>query len=287
MVALPSLKSKIFDYYTLTKPGIAFVVLFSTLTGYWISSPIAWNAKLFHTLFGTALVSFAAGMLNMVLEIDSDALMVRTRLRPLPDKRISPAVAFILGVFSGSIGIVHLCASVNLMAGFFASLSLVLYLVFYTPLKKISSICIGVGAISGALPPLIGNAAALGKIDAAGWILFVILFLWQFPHLLALFWMYQEDYERAQLKMVPFLDGEKGSARWAWMGTLLLVASSALPILFGISGWVYGVGAIAANIALLFFAWTFYKTVSKKSAKQLFLTTIFYIPFLFGLLLLS
>ena len=289
----PSLISRIANYWALTKPGILTASLFTTLCGYLLAFPkeATFSGKdlstLLHTLFGTALVAIGAGALNMLLEIEIDSKMNRTKNRPLPQGRVSSGEAFFIGALSSSLGIVHLCSAVNLATGFLASLTLVLYLVFYTPLKEKTFFSLFVGAVSGALPPLIGWAAVAGFPSWAGWSLFLILFLWQFPHFLSLSWIYREDYKRANLKVIIESD-ETGiqTGRSAFIGALALTVASLFPLFWNLGGKFYILSSLSLNALLIFTSYQFLRTRTETKAKQLFFSSIAYIPILFVLLVL-
>ncbi|MBI3012669.1 MAG: protoheme IX farnesyltransferase, partial [Elusimicrobia bacterium] len=247
--------SKIRAFWTLIKPGIVSVTLVTTASSFLLASktlPLRFDPwLLFHTLFGTALVAMGAGSLNMLSEKESDAIMERTKNRPIPAGRISCAESFLIGSLSAALGIVHLAAKVNLATSFLASLSLTLYLVFYTPLKKKTPYCLLVGAVSGALPPMIGWSGVEGFPSLAGWSLFLVLFFWQMPHLSALSWLYREDYEKVNFKMSWPEDshGNTGAAI-AFFFSLSLLPVSLLPYWAGIThSW----SAIPLSIGLNFF----------------------------------
>ncbi|MBI4051736.1 MAG: protoheme IX farnesyltransferase, partial [Elusimicrobia bacterium] len=274
--------SRLTSYMELTKPGITLAVLITTLAGFLLAKqpniPPDWPL-LIHTLLGTALVSAGAGVLNMLLEVESDSIMHRTRNRPLPAGRVLPQEAFILGIVLSAAGLVHLSATTYPPAGFLAAISLTLYLLVYTPLKLKTPFCSAVGAVSGAIPPLIGWTAAQGSLGWEAFTLFLILFLWQFPHLLALGWMYREDYQSAGIHMLPPHD-ENGTrtSKQALILSLALVVASLLPIPLGMTKNFYTYGAFILSSLFLLAAFRFYFSPSKDSAKTLFLTSIFYNP---------
>ncbi len=269
----------------MTKPGVMGVVLMTTLFGFFLgSSRFDWGL-LFHTLFGTAFVAAGAGILNMLLEIEPDALMDRTKNRPLPAGLIPAHHAFFLGSFSASFGIIHLCLSVGNLAGFISALSLILYLVFYTPLKLTSNMCTAVGSVAGALPPLIGFAASSGHLSLGAWSVFAILFLWQFPHLLALAWMYKDDYSKAGFKMVPIPDNSGTStAKISLLFSVFLLAASLLPYFIHMSGPIYAVCALLLSGIFLMHAIRFSQKKDLPSARKLFIASIMYMPFLLAVM---
>lgn len=216
-------------YGELAKPGIVSAVLMTATGGYLIGSRGNFDLlRLTFCLAGTALSAAGAGALNMLIERASDAVMHRTQLRPLPSGRLSPSRALAFGALSAALGVAVLSILSNPAAGAVAATSLALYLFIYTPLKRVSAWCMVPGSVSGALPPLIGYAAATGRVAWPGLTLFAILFLWQFPHIIALGWLYREDYERAGLKMLPAADALSAFAAAA--PALLLVPVSVLPM---------------------------------------------------------
>lgn len=283
--------ARLTDYWEITKPGIAGAVLMTAISGFLLGGGLAQPGGwllLFHMALGTALTCFGAGSLNMLLEIDADAVMDRTRNRPLPAGRLAPQEAFVFGVLSGSIGVVHLAATCGLAASLFAALSLATYIALYTPMKRYSSFCTVVGAVSGALPPLIGWSAAGRISDPRGWILFSILFLWQFPHLLALAWMYRADYGRAGFRMMPVPDETAvKTTRAALALCLVLLPLSVVPFWADLAGPLYLPGCLAINGFQLYACAKFFRRRSQLSARRFFLSTVLYIPILFSLLVLG
>ncbi len=274
-------------YFALGKPGIAFSVVVTAFVGYAAGlasdSRFAFSAStLLHALFGTFLVSMGAGTLNMLLESESDALMDRTKSRPIPSGKIPAHEVFFLGCLLASFGVAHLAGTVNLRASFIAGVSLVLYLVFYTPMKKTSAASTVVGAVSGALPPLIGWSASGANFGLDTWSLFAILFLWQFPHFLALFWLYRADYAKAGIKTL-ISDDESGqrTARAAFALSLLLSGVSMVPYLLGVGRPIYLMIAFLLNCFLIFSVYRFARQPDERQARLYFLSTVIYLPVLF------
>lgn len=281
--------ARLLDYFQLSKPGILFAVLISTFTGFSLgSSNLLDLNKLIHTLLGTALVASGAGALNMLLEYKEDGIMDRTKNRPIPSGRISHEEAFFLGILSSSFGIAHLAAMVNLLSAFFAATSLTLYLVFYTPLKKSNFFGAIVGAVSGALPPMIGWSAAGNAPSLAGWSLFGIVFFWQFPHILSLFWLYKEDFEKANFKMARCKD-KTGStlAKTALFFSLILICASFIPYILGLAGTGYLISSMVLGFCMMGSSLYFLKKLTPSSAKILFFNSILYLPLLFLILVLN
>lgn len=272
-------------YFSLGKPGIALSVLITTFSGFMAASFSLNQAPdlgaLLHTLAGTFLVSMGAGTLNMLLEADSDRLMNRTRSRPLPSGKIAPHKAFFLGGFAASIGITHLAAFTNLQSCFFAAIGMALYLVFYTPMKKTSAFNTVIGAVSGAVPPLIGWCAAGAPLSAQAWSLFALLFFWQIPHFMVLFWLYRSDYESAGIKTLLADPSGARTARWSFGLSLLIAAASFVPFYLGLGGWGYAAAAALLNGLLLGGSWRFLSRTSPRNARIFFFSTVFYLPLVF------
>jgi protoheme IX farnesyltransferase len=235
---------------------------------------------------GTALVASGAAVLNQVLERDTDALMERTRRRPLPDGRVPPAEAALFGIVLGVSGLAALLA-INWLAALLAAVTLVTYVAIYTPLKRRSSISTLVGAVPGALPALIGWTAARGSTFGGGWALFAIVFLWQIPHFMAIAWMYREEYRRAGFPMLPVLepDGAR-TGRQAVLYAAALVPTSLLPAL-DVAGRLYLGTALGLGLALLALAVAFARARSDASARLLFYGTITYLPLLWAAMILD
>src|SRR4051812_26645987 len=230
---------------------------------------------------GTALVAGGAAVLNQVYERDTDALMRRTRMRPLPDGRLTVSDARIFGLALSAIGLAMLAARANLLAASLALATTVIYLTIYTPIKRRSSISTLVGAVPGALPPLIGWAASHGSISAGGAALFAIVFLWQIPHFMAIAWLYRDDYRKAGFPMLPVIEPEgRRTARQAVIYAAALLPVALLPALVGVSGMIYAGVALVLGAALLTLAVRFASTRSDQSARALFLASIVYLPLL-------
>lgn len=267
------------SYTALTKPRLNLLVVATSAAGYYLAGegmpalfPMA------QAVAGTALVAGGAAVLNQVYERDTDARMWRTRLRPLPDGRVTPADAVVFGLVLAALGI-GLLAVTGLLAALLALATLVIYVVVYTPMKRRSAAALLVGAIPGALPPTIGWAAAREALGAGGWALFAIVFLWQIPHFLAIAWMYRDDYARAGFPMLPVLepDGVRTGRQAVAYSMLLLVASLA-PAALGLAGTGYLVTALVLGIGLLALAVRFAVRRSDDTARALFYGSITYLP---------
>jgi protoheme IX farnesyltransferase len=269
-------------YVVLTKPDVTFLVVITTVAGFYLASPghLDW-ALLMHTLFGTTLVGAGTAALNQYFERDMDALMRRTAGRPLPTGVLQPREALIFGIATIVVGGAWLALAVNLLASLLALATTVLYLGLYTPLKTRTTLATAVGAFPGALPPLIGWAAARGSLSAGAWVLFGILFLWQFPHFMAIAWMYREDYARAGIKMLPVVD-PSGDATFAQIiGTsAMLVPMSLLPAVMGMAGIHYFFGALVLGMILLQVSLWANRHRANVRAKCLMHATVAHIPIL-------
>ena len=271
-------------YLELSKPRITAFVVFTTWLG-WRFSGRPDAAALWWTLLGTGLASAAAGTLNQWLEVDQDALMRRTSRRPLPSGRLDSDAALAFGLACGAAGVALISAKAGGLAAFLTALTLVLYVGFYTPLKRISPQSTWFGAVSGALPPMIGWAAARGRLDAGAWALFSIQFLWQMPHFLALFWLYREDYAKAGFRVISVVDpGGRGTAFQIALHSMGLLVATMMPTLFGVTGPGYGLGALLLGTAFLAMALKTAWTMEARDHRLLFRASLAYLPAVFGLL---
>lgn len=237
--------SRASDYFQLIKPRLVLMVLLSTVTGYYLASiNFADSFKFWMTLLATGLVACGSMTLNEVLEVDTDSKMTRTQNRPLPAGRLSVREALIFGVITSALGFTIFVSAINLLSFVLALMTWAGYLFVYTPLKSKTSLSTIVGAVPGALPPLIGWASAEGHISIHGFILFLIVFFWQLPHFLAIAWMYREDYERAGLPILSVIDREgKFVARQMILNMCALMPVSLLPTIFMLTGTIYFFGA--------------------------------------------
>ena len=268
------------DFFALTKPRLNFLVVATSAAGYYLGAvgtpellPMA------QAVTGTALVAGGAAVLNQVYERDTDALMRRTRMRPLPDKRVAPNDAAVYGAVLAAAGLALLALRANWLAALLALVTLVVYLIVYTPMKRRSSIATLVGAVPGALPPLIGWTAAHGSISVGGWTLFAIVFLWQIPHFMAIAWLYRDDYRKAGFPLLPVVEPDgRRTGRQAVVYAAALLPVSLVPTLVGLSGVVYFGLASILGAALLWLAIRFAMTRTDTSARALFFGSITYLP---------
>jgi protoheme IX farnesyltransferase len=280
--------TRLADYVTLTKPGITIMVAITAAVGYYVASRGGFDWKIFLHLMGGTLVSSAgAAAINMLMERKLDAKMDRTKSRPLAAGRMAPAEAAAFGAVFCTAGLAWLAVGTNLATAGLSAATMFSYLVLYTPLKTRSSVCTLVGAIPGALPPVMGWAAGRGTVDIGAWVLFLILFFWQLPHFLALAWMYREDYARAGFPMLSVEEPTGASAgRQVVLQTLALLVVSLLPFGFQMAGDGYLVAALVLGVGFLGFGVAFATDRSRPRASRLFLASITYLPLLLGALAL-
>ncbi|HVG08574.1 MAG TPA: heme o synthase [Thermoanaerobaculia bacterium] len=277
--ALP-VSIRLADLKELTKPGITLMVVLTAGLGFLLAEREGISFLLLvHTLLGTALVSAGASALNQVVERETDALMRRTAQRPLPAGRMDPDVALLFGVALGVAGLAELALGVNLLTALLGAVALAGYVFVYTPLKRVSSLSTIVGAIPGAIPPMMGWSAVRNEIDLAAWVLFGILFFWQMPHFLAIAWLCRDDYREAGFPMLTVSDPEGlRTARQVLLYGAVLVPVSLMPSLLGLMGSVYFVGALALGLAYLGFGVAFARSRNTPGARWLMLASILYFP---------
>ena len=275
-------QSKRSDFFELTKPRVTFMVLITTLFGYYLGSQgtMDW-ILLFNLLIGTALVAGGTSALNQYLERDIDAKMMRTKNRPLPTGRLNPEAALAFAIILSILGITYLVIAINLLTAALAALTLASYIFVYTPLKQKHSLSTVVGAIPGALPPMGGWAAARGELGIEAWILFAILFLWQLPHFLAIAWIYRQDYAKGGFPLLTVVDPEGHStARQIVSNCLALLPVSLLPTLVGIAGITYFFVALTLSLIFLCFGLGVIVNRSNVSARYLARASLVYLPVL-------
>jgi protoheme IX farnesyltransferase len=276
------------DYIELTKPSITWLILMSTGIGYWFGAA-EWHWWIvLHTLLGTGLMASGTATLNEWYEREADARMKRTRLRPIPSGRIQPGRALVFGMALSLLGFVDLAVFVNRAAAFWGMATLISYLFAYTPLKQRTPHATTVGALPGAMPPLIGYAAAHGSLTLEAWVLFAILFFWQFPHFLSIAWMYRDDYGRAGIKMLPVVEPDgKSTAKQIVLGALLLLPASMAPSWLGMAGSTYLFGALILGLLFLYSGIRVAMDRTGVRARQVLLASVIYLPVLYGLMLLD
>jgi protoheme IX farnesyltransferase len=277
------------DFAELVKARLTLLVLLTTAVGFYLGaeSPIAYIALL-HVVFGTAAAAAGAAALNQWWERRLDALMHRTRTRPIPAGRMRPLEAFVLGTILSTFGVAYLAVAANALSAVLAVITIAIYIFAYTPLKRISTANTAVGAIPGAIPPMIGWAAARGTLDAGAWSLFAILFLWQMPHFFAIAWMYREDYSRAGFRMISSddLGGERSASQSVFFCILLLIVAG-LPASLRVVTMFYIPVELALGGLFIAVAMRFLRLRTPASARLLFIGSIAYLPLLLAALVLT
>lgn len=279
-------RAKAADYVQLTKPRISVMALVTTLAGMYMAAHTRLSpALIFNTAVGVALVGGGANALNMALEHRPDANMRRTQNRPLPSGRMRPAEAWAFGGIISVLGALLLAFGANPLAAAVAASSVALYVLIYTPLKRVSTVNTAVGAIPGALPPLIGWAAASGSLPPQAWTLFAILFFWQLPHFFAIAWLYREDYMAGGFRMVASDDpsGEMIGPRMIGQ-TLLLILASFAPFVWRLAGVSYLIGAVLLGVFFLYYGIELTRRRDKPSARRALMASIIYLPALMALM---
>jgi protoheme IX farnesyltransferase len=280
------LRSKLRDYYILTKPEVNLLILMTTSAGYYLASrgPLRF-AGLVNTLVGTLLVASGTATLNQWMERVWDGQMLRTANRPLPSGRLGAWEAFFFGVSLSVAGGLYLAIAVNGLSALLAISTLLSYLLVYTPLKRRTPLCTLLGAIPGAMPTLIGWAGAADRIDGHAWFLFAILFLWQFPHFLAIALMYRTDYARAGYRMLPQFDQDSRFTRAEILGfTIVLVITSMLPVMSRV-GITYLTAAALAGTFLLYYVVKLLRSTSTIAASRVLHASVLYLPVVLGLIM--
>jgi protoheme IX farnesyltransferase len=286
------------DYIELTKPRITWLILMSTGIGYYFGLPAAANwweflksiplLSLLHTVIGTGLIASGTAALNQWYERDADRKMRRTAMRPLPAGKMSARNALIFGVALSVAGFLELWLGVNLLSGLIGAFTLGSYLFLYTPMKQRTWWSTTVGAFPGAMPPMIGFAAAAGTITRESWILFAILFLWQFPHFYSIAWMYREDYARAGIRMLPVVEPDgRSTARQIVLYGLALIPVSLVPTLLGMTGRLYLAGALLLGLWFLYSGVRVAVDRTALRARAVLIVSVLYLPLIYGLMLID
>jgi protoheme IX farnesyltransferase len=280
------------DYWALTKPEVNFLIALATLAAFWMGSPkplahFPW-LLLLYTLLGTVFVASGAGTLNQVIERGFDTQMRRTARRPIAAGRIQPTEALVFGALLSFAGVVYLALVVSAAASVLALLTLGGYLFLYTPLKRRTPMCTLVGAFPGAMPVLIGYVAAAEKLDSPAWLLYAVLFLWQFPHFMAIAWMYREDYARAGYQVLP--PGRESARFMGWqcvLPSLALVSVTVVPMVLRHANPVFATGMLLLSLGFLYFAARLALVRSNIAARRLLLASVVYLPLAFVLQVLA
>jgi protoheme IX farnesyltransferase len=277
------------DYFSLTKPRLNLLVLMTTLGGLYLAAPEGVGfAIAAHTMVGTALVAGGAAALNQVWERETDRLMRRTSGRPLPDRRLGVVEGALFGILLSAVGLIELVTRVNVTAAWVAAVTLASYVLFYTPLKTRTSLSTLVGAVPGALPPVIGWTAATGSITLPAVVLFGIVFFWQMPHFLAIAWMHRDDYARAGIPLLPVLEPDgRRTGQQALQYAVALGPVSLMPVLVGLAGAPYASVAVVLGILLVWVTARFARDRSVANARRLFLFSILYLSLLWTALVVD
>ena len=275
------------DFVTLTKPRVNLLVLVTTVIGFHLGNRGGTDfALLFHTVAGTFLVASGAAAFNQVIERDVDARMRRTMLRPLPDNRLGTFEATWFAAALSTIGLLQLWLGANAIAAAVAAATLGSYALVYTPLKRVTSLATVVGAVPGALPPVIGWAAATRTLSIEAWVLFAIVFFWQMPHVLAVSWLYREDYERGGIRVLPVEEPDGRSTAFQIVNySAALLPVSLLPSAVGLAGRAYLIGAVVLGVVSLVVAIRFARARTPVHARQIFYGSLIYLPILWVLML--
>ena len=274
------------EYFQLTKPRITLLIAISTAVGYFYGSAHRFQALTFiHALLGTVLMAAGAAALNQWYEHELDAKMERTKSRPIPAGSIETSHALLFGIALSLLGVLDLSMFTNALAAVLGLLTTVGYLFAYTPLKRKSPICTTIGALPGAIPPLIGFAAASGRLSLQAWVLFGILFFWQFPHFHAIAWIYRKDYERAGIRMLAVVRPHGTAFALEILTTLLLLVPVTLaPAFLHMAGKTYLFAAFLLDLAFLYFGWQLSRNRNHARARSLLLASVIYLPLLFAFL---
>ena len=284
-----TVRERLAAYLELTKPRITFLIVLTAAAGFCLGAQGRFDyIVLTHAMIGVALLSSGIATLNQYMERSLDGLMRRTATRPLPSGKLIPLEAFAFGAGLTLAAEAYLALLVNPLTAMLGLLVVAGYLFLYTPLKTRTSLSTAVGAFPGAMPPLIGWVAARGELSAEAWVLFAILFLWQFPHFLAIAWMYREDYEQAGILMLPVIEPEgRVTGQQIVAYTLLLLPVSLLPAMIGMSGMLYFYGALVLGLLFLYSSVRAAFSKSRQQARRLLLASVLYLPLLFTLMVIN
>ena len=277
------------DYYELTKPRMNFLVVVTTMVGYYMAAhgPADW-LRVVYTLIGTALTAAGSSVFNQYIERDLDLRMTRTANRPLPGGRVKPVDALLYGIVVSVLGVAILALFVNTLTAALGALTLLLYVLVYTPAKRYTSLCTIIGAVPGAIPPLMGFTAVQGAISPKALSLFAILFFWQMPHFLAIAILYRDDYARGGFLMLPVVDEGLGmTGRQIILYSLTLIPVSLMPALLGMTGVIYFAAALLLGVAFFGFGIICARSKDRADARQLFLASIIYLPALLAAMMID
>ncbi len=283
---IAGVRDRVAAYVELTKPRIAFMLVLTSAAGFYIGTKGSFDLPLFvNSMIGILLLAFGVATLNQYIERDTDALMDRTAKRPIPTLRITPNEALIFGILQCAVSEIYLYFLVNPMTAILGLTVIVGYVFMYTPLKTRTSASTAIGAIPGAMPPLMGWTSAANEITIGAWALFALLFLWQFPHFLAIAWMYKDQYAKAGIKMLPVVEPDgRITARQIVLFTIMLVPISLAPFFLGFAGLIYLAGATILGIWFLFESVQTARAKTVERARRLLMVSVLYLPLIFGLL---
>jgi protoheme IX farnesyltransferase len=275
-------------YLELTKPRITLLVVLTAAAGFCLGSDQIDFLRLLNMALGVGLLSSGIATLNQYIERDLDRLMRRTQDRPLPSGKLTARRALLFGISLSAVALGYLAVTVNPLSAVLGFATLASYLFIYTPLKVRTSLSTVLGAFPGAMPPFIGWVAARGEVTIEAWVLFAILFLWQFPHFLAIAWMYRDDYARAGIKMLPVVEPEgRVTGQQIVVYTLLLIPVSLLPVLVNLAGSVYLIGASVIGVVFLYYGVRAALARTTWQARKLLLASVLYLPILFALMVMN
>jgi protoheme IX farnesyltransferase len=277
-------------YIALTKPRITWLILMSAGVGYYFGHRRPWNGwpdawLLLNTILGTGLIASGTAALNQWYEREADQLMRRTAGRPIPSGKLTAGDALRFGIVLATMGFTELYVLVNPLTGLLGALTLAAYLFIYTPMKQRSHLSTVIGALPGAMPPLMGYAASYGALTSEAWTLFAILFVWQFPHFLAIAWMYREDYARAGIRMLPVVEPDgMSTGRQIVLYASTLIPISLFPVLLGMSGKIYLIGSLLLGIWFLYTGVRVAFDRTNARARSVLLASVIYLPMIYGLM---
>lgn len=282
-------RMRVAAFFELTKPRIAFMLVLTSAAGFYLGTKGSLDFALFaNAMIGIVILAFGVATLNQYLERSTDALMDRTKNRPLPSMRLTPTEALIFGLVQCAVAEVYLYFLVNPLTAGLGLVVIVGYVLLYTPLKTRTSASTAIGAIPGAMPPLMGWTASANEVTLGAWALFVMLFLWQFPHFLAIAWMYKEQYAKAGILMLPVVEPSgKITARQIVLFAIMLVPASLAPFFLGFAGIAYLIGATLLGAWFLFESVTAARAKTVEKARRLLMVSVLYLPLIFGLLVLD
>lgn len=280
------IREKVAAYVELTKPRIAVLLVLTSAAGFYLASTGPFDTVLFaNSMVAISLLAFGVATLNQVWERDLDRLMKRTSTRPLPTGKVTKNEALAFGIAQCVLAEIYLLVAVNPLTAFLGAVVIVGYVLVYTPLKTRTSASTAIGALPGALPPLMGWTAAANEISIAGWAIFAMQFLWQFPHFMAIAWMYREEYAKAGILMLPVVEPDgRLTARQMVLFSMMLLPVSFAPFFFGVSGYVFLGGACVLGVWMLWTSVSAARSKTNKAARKLLLVSVLYLPILFVLM---